>query len=189
MRRYLLLLSIPALLIAALGFASGAAAGGGCHGAPESEARPSEAAANTVKIDGCTFAPTVARVAAGSEVRFINASEAFHDIVGRDGAWGTDGLDVGRTFSYTFQDEGLYPFSCSLHPGMAGVIVVGEPAVAEAPDLQAAAAVAPVDSATTATGDGGSPTALIAAGAVGLLGGLAIGAIGMRLMNRREPAD
>jgi plastocyanin len=187
MRRRIAILfaGVPLVLLIGWAVAGTAVAGGGCHGAPESEARPSEASAAVVKIDGCTFAPTVARVAAGTEVRFINASQAFHDIVGRDRAWGTEALDVGREFRHTFQDEGLYPFSCSLHPGMAGVIVVGGPAVAEAPDLQAAAAVAPADAAPA---DDGSVTGSLAAGALGLIGGLLVGALWMRFIRRRADA-
>ena len=90
--------------------------------ARQSRPRPTP---RSIKIDGCTFAPTVARVPAGTEVQFLNSSIAFHDIVGRDRAWGTEGLDPGEQYSHRFQDAGVYPFSCSLHPGMAGVIVVG----------------------------------------------------------------
>lgn len=176
MRRRFALLLAAAPLVLTLGWVAAGTvlAGGGCHGAPESEARPSEAAATTVKIDGCTFAPTVARVPAGTEVRFINASQAFHDIVGRDRAWGTDGLDVGREFRYTFDDEGLYPFSCSLHPGMAGVIVVGGPEIATV-DSAPAVAVQPAE--TTSPADPGTVAPMVAVGGLGLLAGALIGGL------------
>ena len=120
---------------------------------------------------------------AGTEVQFLNSSIAFHDIVGRDRAWGTEGLDPGEQYSHRFQDAGVYPFSCSLHPGMAGVIVVGQPAVA----VDDAAQVAAIEPAPppAATGDSSVPTVAIAG--ISLLAGAALGALGVRAVSRRDP--
>ena len=183
-RTAIFLTTLPLLLLLGSAAAGAVSAGGGCHGESMTQARPSEASATTVKIDGCTFAPTVARVPAGVEVRFINSSTAFHDIVGRDRAWGTEALDPGDQYSYSFQDAGVYPFSCSLHPGMAGVIVVGSPAVA-VDDVAQVAAVEPAPTAVT-TGDGQLP--MLAVGGISLLAGAALGALGARAIARRDDA-
>jgi hypothetical protein len=68
---------------------------------------------------------------------------------------------------------------------MAGIVVVGGPASANGNDIQAAAAIEPASS--TETSDGSAMPAL-AVGAIGLAGGLVIGAVGMRLVTRRGPA-
>lgn len=185
-RRYALALFTSALLVvAALGFASSAAAGGGCHAEGTTEAIASEANANVVKIDGCTFAPTVARVPTGTEVRFINSSQAHHDVIGRQGGWGTDSLPAGTQFSHRFATAGVYPFSCSLHPGMAGVVIVGSPASAAAPDIAPVAASEPIPDATTASD---STVPMLAVGGIGLLAGAAIGVLAARAFGRRDEA-
>jgi plastocyanin len=188
MRRRIALLMAALPLILTLGWAAAGAAlaGGGCHGANTVEAWPAEGVATVVKIDGCTFAPTVTRVPLGAEVRFLNTSRAGHDIVGRAGAWGTDRLDSGAEFSYRFTTPGVYPYSCSLHPGMAGVVVVGD-AVATAAEvtddeIAPVAASAPIEPA----GESTSPLPLLATGGLGLVAGLVIGAAIVR--RRGEPA-
>ena len=175
---------LPVVLLLGWAPVSVALAGGGCHGANTVEAWPTEAVSTVVKIDGCTFAPTVTRVQTGTEVRFLNASNAAHDIVGRARAWGTDRLDSGASFAYRFTTPGVYPYSCSLHPGMAGV-VVAESSVAAAPVAKAPDA-APV-SVTTPVAPTADNTSVpyIAAGGLGLLGGLAIGAA--VVARRRRP--
>jgi hypothetical protein len=41
--------------------------------------------------------------------------------------WGTGGdLREGETERILFADPGLYPYTCYYHPGMSGVIVVGD---------------------------------------------------------------
>jgi plastocyanin len=185
-RRYALPLFTSALLlIAALGFATSAAAGGGCHAEGATEAVASEAAATVVKIDGCTFAPSVTRVPTGTEVRFINSSPAQHDVIGRMGGWGIDTLPSGAEFKHRFATAGVYPYSCSLHPGMAGVVIVGSPASAAAPDTAPVAASEPIPEDSTAS-DSGLP--MLAVGGIGLLAGAAIGVLAARAFGRRDEA-
>lgn len=171
-------------LVLALGWAAAsvALAGGGCHA--QVEAIPSEAVAQTVKLDGCTFAPTITRVPVGSEVRWINATGQVHDVTGRKYEWGSDQLNDGQSFTHRFAKAGLYPYSCSLHPGMAGVVVVGSPVAAAAPAPVADAAdIAPVSA--TAPADN-SPLPYLAAGGLGLLAGVGFGAA--IVTRRRRPA-
>jgi plastocyanin len=182
MRRHarLLIASVPLLVVVGLAAAGVATAGGGCHAATEPIA--SEGNSATVKIDGCTFAPTITHVAVGTEVRFINASGVPHDVTGRKSAWASDTLDDGATYKHRFIEPGLYPYSCSLHPGMAGVVVVGSPDLSLANDVQAAP-VAPV-AADVRAGDAMLP--ILAAGGLGILAGaLVAGAV----VSRRQRAD
>jgi plastocyanin len=182
MRRHIRLLVASIPLVAVLGLAAaGAAAGGGCHA--ENEAYPSEAKTAVVKIDGCTFAPTVDRIPVGGEVRWINSSESMHDVTGRRFEWGSGELWPGKSYTHRFATAGVYPYSCSLHPGMAGVVVVGSPDVSLASDVQNAP-IEPVG----ATGDSGQDAtmSILSAGGLGLLGGaLFAGAI----VSRRKRAD
>lgn len=169
----------------ALGWAAAAAAlaGGGCHEGVG--AAPAEGNATVVKIDGCTFAPTVTRVAVGTQVQFLNTSPQSHDVTGRNGEWGSDTLQNGQSFAHRFAAPGLYPYSCSIHPGMAGVVAVGASVaandVAEADNIVPVSASAPA--APTSAGD--STLTIIAAGSLGIL----VGAVVSGAVVSRRPRD
>ncbi len=97
------------------------AAGGGCHNNNPS----TDAAATAVLIRDCGFAPTIVRVPVGATVTWTNTEQLSHVVTGV--GWGqTQTLALGGTFSYTFTQAGIYPYSCFLHPGMDGAVVVGE---------------------------------------------------------------
>jgi len=182
-RTALFIVTIPFLLVLGWAAAGTALAGGGCHG--EDEATATEGSSSVVRLQGCTFGPTITRVPVGTEVRWVNVAGQTHDVVGRRFEWGSEALDNGQSFAHRFSAAGVYPYSCSFHPGMAGIVVVGGPASADANDIQAAAAIEPASSTDPADG---SAVPAIAIGAIGLLGGLVIGAVGMRLVTRRGPA-
>jgi plastocyanin len=179
---------LPFVLLLGWAAAGVALAGGGCHFAGTSEPLTGEAASTVVKMDGCTYAPTVTRVPVGAQVRFVNSSQTYHDVTGRNHEWGTDVLDAGEEYRHQFATAGVYPYSCSLHPGMAGVVIVGSPIAADAAHVPDTADIAPV--AATApvapTSAENSPLPYVAAGGFGLLGGLAIGAA--IVARRRRPA-
>ncbi len=118
-------LALGTALLAATAVAAPAVlAGGGCHAAAETI--PAEGSSVTVRLEGCTFVPTITRVPVGAEVRFVNTSFGQHDITGRMYAWGSELLDSGESYAHRFMAAGLYPYSCSLHPGMAGVVVASD---------------------------------------------------------------
>ena len=166
--------TLPFLLILGLVAAGAASAGGGCH----STGVPSEATSTVVKIEGCTYLPTITRVPVGTQVRFLNSDSAPHDVTGW--GWGSFLQSGGGSYSHRFAVAGIYQYSCSLHPGMAGVVVVGPTDFALASDVQAA----PVQPATAA--DAAPPIPVALAGGLGLVAG-ALGA-GL-LLRRREQAD
>jgi plastocyanin len=176
MRRLVRFLFLTPFLLL-IGFAaagSPVAAGGGCHGGTGITA--TEASSTVVKIDGCTFAPTVTRVPLGTEVMFLNTTEVPHDVTGRQGEWGSDLLQSGASFKHRFAAAGVFAYSCSLHPGMAGVVVAGAPNTALASDVQ------PTTTGPTQDVEGGIqalPT--LAAGGIGLI----IGVLAMASVRRR----
>jgi plastocyanin len=177
MRRLIrFLLLTPFLLL--IGFAAGGVpvtAGGGCHGG--SGATATEGGSTVVKIDGCTFAPTVTRVPVGTEVTFLNTSPGPHDVTGRMGEWGSDLLQAGASFKHRFASAGIFAYSCSLHPGMAGVVVAGGPNAALTSEVVPTAA----ESVPAPADAGLQPLPLVASGALGLV----LGALGMAAVRRR----
>jgi plastocyanin len=179
---------LPIILVLGWAAAGVAMAGGGCHA--NVDPIPSEASVTTVKIDGCTYAPTITRVPVGAEVRFINASGQTHDVTGRKFEWGSGELASGKSYTRAFGTAGLYPFSCSLHPGMAGVVVVGSPVAevahpADAPDAADITAVSTTTATPLASADN-SPAPYLAAGGLGLVAGIGFGAA--VVARQRRPA-
>jgi plastocyanin len=138
-------------------------AGGGCYSA--GPAAPT--AATTIAIEHACFGPVAARVAVGAEVTWDNTKSGLDHNLSGPGIEFVD-LPQGARHTVTFDSAGLYPYACTLHPGMSGVVVVG----ADVPAVETPA-VAPV--ATTRGDDGGSYVPLgIGVLAVVLVAGLVV---------------
>lgn len=171
------LVSIVALLSLLLLLAAVPAvvrAGGGCHQPGLDGSTYTEGPATVIRMDVCSFAPTIARVPVGTEVRFLNTSSGAHVVLGRNGTWGSDTLEPGAEYKERFATEGTYPYSCPLHPGMVGAIVVGDTAPAAAVTTGSTPSTAPAEDApATATAANADLTPL----AIAALGGLGVGAI------------
>lgn len=156
-------------------------AGGGCHGDGNGGSVYMEADGTTViRMDACSFAPTVSRVAVGTTIRFLNTSTIDHAVVGRLATWGSEVLSPGKESSQTFEASGTYPYTCPLHPGMVGAIVVGGDE-------------APVPAAAVTQKDASDERPMKDVGALTLAGlfGLAVGigsGVGVTRLRRRTTA-
>jgi plastocyanin len=146
-----------------------ASAGGGCH----AEATKSDASGEngaTVRMTEACFAATVTTVDPGTPVTFVNSDDGItHNIGGSQ--WGHfEDMYPGDTFTVSFDEAGIYPFSCSYHMGMSGAIVVGDgkgagtgETISVQPLASAPAAVTRVDRDP----GGVPPIGLVAIGVVG----------------------
>jgi plastocyanin len=109
------------LATATFGLPSNALAGGG--GCTELTA----GSGTTVEILYSCLTPTLIRVDPGATVTFVNRDDYRHVIAGAGYAWSSDGyLRADDAFAATFRRNGVYPFQCYLHPGMAGAVIVGD---------------------------------------------------------------
>jgi hypothetical protein len=66
-------------------------------------------------------------------------------VVGANLAWGAHEkvLATGDAMGWTFEQPGIYPYSCMIHPGMTGAIIVGDAAVAGTPSAPESSAAPP----------------------------------------------
>jgi plastocyanin len=187
-RRLAVLVPLLAILAATVLTAAPAVAGGGCH-SPATEARGS-----TVNLSELCFSPTVLRVAPGSQVTFVNRDTITHPLSRPGGDWYWDGAGGART-TVRLEEAGTYPFFCYAHPGMVGVVVVGDgKGLGASVDSLAAPAgnqpaAAEAGQAAGATADGGGlpqfPATWLVLVALAALVGVVTGS---RLANRpREP--
>ncbi len=187
MRVRTLIVSGLAAGVAVLGGAVPASAGGGCmHGTS-----PTDGTGAVVEIVDYCFTPTVLHVEPGTEVTFVNRDDTSHEVTGVGGTWGTfEDLGLNDRISYTFDEDGVYVYSCFIHPGMVGAIVAGSGTgsagmgaasvtggLVTSPDVTPPASPEP---------DGSTLGALLAGGATGLVLGSGLAAAALR--RRRESA-
>jgi plastocyanin len=78
----------------------------------------------TVKIDNFAFAPATLTITAGTTVTWKNDDDSPHRIGDKNGTFKSAALDTDDTFSHTFAAPGEYPYICTIHPYMAGKIIV-----------------------------------------------------------------
>ncbi|MEA2453301.1 MAG: hypothetical protein QOG04_2011 [Actinomycetota bacterium] len=128
MRRFTTLFALAliasALLVAA---PSTAGAGGFCAGGKFTDVRNTSKVA-LVEIRNYCFTPTIMRIEPGDQVTFQNSDPDIHALGGVQNIFGDMHTEImpKESLTYTFRDEGVFPYLCILHPGMAGAIVVGD---------------------------------------------------------------
>ena len=77
-----------------------------------------------VKIDNFAFTPATLTITAGTTVTWKNEDDSPHRIGDKNGTFKSAALDTDDTFSHTFAAPGEYPYICTIHPYMAGKIIV-----------------------------------------------------------------
>ncbi|HLU34478.1 MAG TPA: multicopper oxidase domain-containing protein [Thermomicrobiales bacterium] len=108
------------------------------HGTSQSETTPpNPAPADTASSDGDgaqvtlvddRFDPVELTVVQGTTVTWTNKGANFHSLKAYDGSFDSGKLAPGESYSYTFDQPGLFPYICSHHglQGMIGQVVVNE---------------------------------------------------------------
>jgi plastocyanin len=115
------LAAVTATLTAGAQAVPAAAGGGGCHTTPYSDAP-----ADNVDIKELCFHPNVVRIANGTTLTFRNVDGMDHTVTGVSDSFGSmEVLSSGKSVSYKFQKDGVFPYFCLYHPGMVGAVVVG----------------------------------------------------------------
>jgi plastocyanin len=164
-----------------------ASGGGGCG-------RPvTDEAGTTVDIRNYCFSPTILRVATGETVTFTNRDPVSHSVLGANATWGDyDDLKRGVGMTYRFAEPGVYPYVCTFHVGMVGVIVVGSgvggtmgSTTADGPVTRVASELGLENAASVRTptsAEDGSAWATLVLATIGIL----IGAAGATVVHRRH---
>lgn len=80
-----------------------------------------------IEIKNFAFTPQEVIVPTGTTVVWINRDEEVHTVINTDRRFSSKALDTGDRFSVHFDTEGDYPYGCSLHPQMTGVVRVRIP--------------------------------------------------------------
>ncbi|MDH3436009.1 MAG: Ig-like domain-containing protein [Betaproteobacteria bacterium] len=83
-----------------------------------------------VSIGDNFFTPQSITIKVGDTVRWTNNGAALHTTTSgtsptANGIWGSAILASGESFSFTFTQAGIFPYFCSVHPGiMTGTVTV-----------------------------------------------------------------
>jgi plastocyanin len=116
----------------------GTTAGGGpAVGAQGSSGAPSAGPGSaSVQMLDNYYAPKSVTVTAGSTVTWTNGGRAMHTVTAKDDSYDSGLVAAGGRYSRTYDDPGAYPYVCTLHPGMEGVVLVRD-ASGAAPEFDA----------------------------------------------------
>jgi plastocyanin len=80
--------------------------------------------AKTIAIDGTAFEPREVTVSAGDTVEWINKDPFPHNVSSSAGAFRSGALQTDERWTYRATARGTFPYVCTLHPGMSGVLHV-----------------------------------------------------------------
>ena len=82
------------------------------------------AAAATIVMDGTAFQPAETTVRVGDLIEWVNKDPFPHDVSADAAGFHSGDLEPDRTWRYRARTRGAFPYVCTLHPGMAGVLHV-----------------------------------------------------------------
>lgn len=82
-----------------------------------------------VTIAGYDFAPDTLRISPTTIVTWVNCDQAAgpndpHTSTSDTGVWSSPNFAEGQTFVRSFSVSGSFPYHCTPHPTMTGVIIV-----------------------------------------------------------------
>ena len=77
-----------------------------------------------VAITDFKFSPATLTVPVGTTVTWTNQDEEPHTVAAKDGSFHSPGMDTHGTYSFTLTTPGKFDYICSIHPFMAGTVVV-----------------------------------------------------------------
>lgn len=77
----------------------------------------------TVRVADNRYEPAEVEIAVGQAVRWVFEGANKHDVVAADGSFVSDLVYDGE-YVHVFDEAGEFPYDCSIHPEMAGVVRV-----------------------------------------------------------------
>lgn len=77
-----------------------------------------------VEIAGLAFHPDTLRIRPGTTVRWVNHDPLAHSSTSSAGLWASPLIHPGASYQRAFEDEGRFPYHCTPHPFMKGLIIV-----------------------------------------------------------------
>lgn len=79
---------------------------------------------NVIEIRNFAFSPDTISVEKGTTVTWTNKDSASHTVSAINNEFTSETLNLGDTFSHTFNEAKTYEYECSIHPSMRGKVIV-----------------------------------------------------------------
>ena len=83
-----------------------------------------ERTTRSARVEDFNYRPARLEVQAGTTVVWTNQGQVIHTVTAEDGSFDSGEIDSGGKGSITFSRPGTYPYHCTPHPFMKGVVVV-----------------------------------------------------------------
>ena len=95
------------------------------HRAPEPKPTESEGVRGTaVDMDAVSFEPEKLIVKVGETVTWTNKDPYPHNVTATDGEFKSGDLAPDAKWQFQATKAGRFPYTCTLHPGMNGILIV-----------------------------------------------------------------
>lgn len=79
---------------------------------------------NKIYMKNSAFSSTSLTIAVGGTITWMNDDNMIHTVTADDGSFNSGDIQVGSSFSKTFNSTGTFPYHCIYHSGMTGTIIV-----------------------------------------------------------------
>jgi plastocyanin len=87
-------------------------------------AAPPRPAKHTVVMEAVAFQPADLTVKAGDTIVWTNKDPFPHTVKAAGGGFQSTEVDAGKAFTFRATKKGDYPYVCTLHPTMSGMLHV-----------------------------------------------------------------
>jgi len=77
-----------------------------------------------VAMDGVSFTPERLIVKVGETVTWTNKDPFPHNVKSADGSFESGEIAPDAQWQYRATAAGRFPYTCTLHPGMDGILIV-----------------------------------------------------------------
>jgi plastocyanin len=121
------LLAMPAVAAAQYPSGGGGGSNGGgiqIGGGGSSGGDSDQTAMSDVSIVDFAFQPALITVGVGETVEWTNTGDVDHTVDSDSEIFESGHIHPGRTYRYTFDEPGIFPYHCDIHPHMRGMVVV-----------------------------------------------------------------
>ena len=95
-----------------------------CSSRPPAAAGGPPPATRTVTIEAVKYSPGDLTVHQGDHVIWVNRDPFPHTVTAESGAFDSKEIAAGASWEFVAATKGEFPYSCTLHPPMKGVLRV-----------------------------------------------------------------
>ncbi|MEO6237350.1 MAG: cupredoxin family copper-binding protein [Vicinamibacterales bacterium] len=92
--------------------------------AADAAAKAAPAVVHTVTVEGTAFTPADLTVKVGETITWINKDPYPHTATSQTGAFDSGSIGPDKSWKYVVRKTGEFPYLCTIHPSMKGVIRV-----------------------------------------------------------------